>query len=228
MSLLSSNLSNRITYLKSFIKSPKIPGSHDADTCIRGKLGITMMKLKRSDHGDENINKLLKDLHSILKISYSIEIFLTEYDKYLLLLSNKQKRISKSQLYMFWNRLNDTPTLSDKNWNMWGSYQQFISGKCVIDAINSYYDYILHPVWGCLLNPTGGIPGEGNKQIVLNPWDNYITLHSCIHDAAGYLYNYHNIGPGYNYLGSWKTLFPTSSPYSGQFSGLLFWKSVLC
>ncbi|MCK6591584.1 MAG: hypothetical protein L6Q76_28860, partial [Polyangiaceae bacterium] len=44
-------------------------------------------------------------------------------------------------------------------------------------------------------------------------------------DAGGYLYNYHNQGPGYDYLGQEGR--DTSSPLSGQRSGISYWRDQL-
>src|SRR5205807_2681068 len=85
----------------------------------------------------------------------------------------------------------------------------------------------IDPVFGAILNPTGGLPGPGN--ISTNVGDT-IGYHGIAHDAAGYLYNYHNVGPGYDYLG--KGDFPasglgTESPISGQRAGIIYWATVL-
>ena len=53
-----------------------------------------------------------------------------------------------------------------------------------------------------------------------------MAYHSAVHDAFGYLITYHNIGPGYDYLGAWS-LFESHMPLSGQLSGLKFWNNIL-
>ena len=80
--------------------------------------------------------------------------------------------------------------------------------------------YNLHPIWGCLLNPTGGIVGPGNAHVIKDKFKTPIGIHACIHDAGGYLLTYHNLGPGYNYLENYVDL-PTTNPFSGQ--RILFW-----
>lgn len=52
-----------------------------------------------------------------------------------------------------------------------------------------------------------------------------IAYHSAVHDAFGYLKNYHNTGPGYNYL-STCSMFATENPAAGQISGINFWNKV--
>ena len=79
------------------------------------------------------------------------------------------------------------------------------------------------PVFGALLNPTGGLvgPGSNSYQPGIN---DAIGYHGVFHDAGGYLLNTQGgLGPGYDYLD--RDLLPTSSPISGQVGGILFWAS---
>ena len=72
-------------------------------------------------------------------------------------------------------------------------------------------------VFGSLISPTGGIVGPGNSGgfLATLPEDGAVAVHGAIHDAAGYLYNCHDIGPGYDYLGNEKGEDP-GNPFSGQ------------
>ena len=47
-----------------------------------------------------------------------------------------------------------------------------------------------------------------------------------MHDAAGYLYNFHDLGPGYNYLGEESHRDP-GNPLVGQQSGVRYWNEKL-
>ncbi|MBK7181414.1 MAG: hypothetical protein IPH82_30260 [Chloroflexi bacterium] len=81
------------------------------------------------------------------------------------------------------------------------------------------------PVFGALLNPTGGLvgPGDNAYQPGIN---DAIGYHGVFHDAGGYLLNIQGgIGPGYDYLG--RDLLPTTSPVSGQVGGISFWLRIL-
>lgn len=79
----------------------------------------------------------------------------------------------------------------------------------------------MDPVWGAMLNPTGGLVGSGNNAYQPSRND-AIGYHGIFHDAGGYLYNFQNhIGPGYDYLA--REPFPTSSPLSGQVGGISWW-----
>jgi len=78
----------------------------------------------------------------------------------------------------------------------------------------------LDAVWGCFLQPTGGIVGAGNQCLMESDTAQPIVIHAVIHDAFGYLYNYHGVGPGYNYLGTYFTVSPTSSPMACQYAGI--------
>ena len=65
------------------------------------------------------------------------------------------------------------------------------------------------------------IAGPGNEALVEWSVRRATIVHACVHDAYGYLYNYHDEkGPGYSYFGRFGSCFPTSSPLAGQVSGL--------
>ncbi|MEZ4713863.1 MAG: hypothetical protein R3A44_42155 [Caldilineaceae bacterium] len=96
-----------------------------------------------------------------------------------------------------------------------GSTASLRYGKVVGDVLG------VDPVFGSLLNPTGGLVGPGN--VGYNPGDDSaVGYHGIFHDAAGYLYNYHDTGPGYDYLGQ-EMGRDTSDPLTGQRSGIRWW-----
>lgn len=130
--------------------------------------------------------------------------FRAQYEKYLELRAQAE-------------RINGTPEAIDlaKHGDFLGSTASLRYGKVVGDAFG------IDPVFGSLLNPTGGMIGPGNSAI--NPADdNPVGMHGIVHDAAGYLYNYHNLGPGYDYLGQ-ETGRPTGDPLTGQRAGIDWW-----
>lgn len=98
-----------------------------------------------------------------------------------------------------------------------GSTTQLRYGKVVGDALG------IDPVFGALLNPSGGLVGPGNVAMDLG--DSALSYHGVVHDAAGYLYNYHNLGPGYDYLN--REGRDTSSPLTGQQAGIQYWTEHL-
>lgn len=99
--------------------------------------------------------------------------------------------------------------------NFMGSTTQLRYGRIVGDAFG------VDPVFGSMLNPTGGIVGPDNGMF--DGDSTAVGLHGIVHDAAGYLYNYHNrVGPGYDYLG--REGRDTGSPYSGQRAGIQYWR----
>lgn len=100
-----------------------------------------------------------------------------------------------------------------------GSTAQLRYGQVVGDAFG------IDPVFGAMLNPTGGMVGAGNWAV--NPGDDdALGYHGIVHDAAGYLYNYHDLGPGYNYLGQESHRDP-GNPLTGQQSGVRYWNEKL-
>lgn len=232
MSLLS-NLENRIIYMKSFLDFNHIIGSHNSQTELRQNLGYYMKQLKDSEHNDDKVYELLEKIYKEMKLDYDFEEFKEEYKIYLRLLADREDLIYKGKYwsycdYIFENRLEQPENLDKYKWNYWGSYKQFIFGKYVTDALNEYYGYKLHPIWGALLSPTGGIVGTSNKELYSGSWNDPICMHGCVHDASGYLYLYHNIGNiGYNYLETRWTLFPRISPLSCQYTGIKFWIKLL-
>jgi hypothetical protein len=114
--------------------------------------------------------------------------------------------------------LKEVSMLSEDNNEAWGSKKQYLSGY-VCKHIFKNYGINLPVFLFCLLNPTGGITGPQNIVFCNKSTDYPITVHSAIHDACGYCYNYHNMGPGYNYIGTCFALC-TSSPMSCQIMGI--------
>lgn len=98
-----------------------------------------------------------------------------------------------------------------------GSTSSLRFGKVVGDRLG------LAPVFGAMLSPTGGLVGSGNTAIDLH--EKPLAYHGIVHDAAGYLITYHNVGPGYDYLGREDR--STRSPYTGQASGIRYWNDKL-
>jgi WXG100 family type VII secretion target len=98
-----------------------------------------------------------------------------------------------------------------------GSDSQMRFGSVVGDAFG------IDPVFGSMLKPTGGLMGPGNFAIA--GADTAVGYHAVAHDAAGYLHNYHGIGPGYDYLGLEGG--DPSNPLTGQRTGIAFWRQAV-
>jgi hypothetical protein len=100
-----------------------------------------------------------------------------------------------------------------------GSLVQLRYGQVVGDALG------VDPVFGALLNPTGGIVGPGNTGLALHP-ERALSYHGVFHDAGGYLQNYHNKGPGYDYLEKeyWRD---AENSWVGQESGIAYWNDKM-
>lgn len=81
----------------------------------------------------------------------------------------------------------------------------------------------IDPVFGALLNPTGGLVGPASDSYRPGVND-AIGYHGVFHDAGGYLYNEHRkIGPGYDYMN--QSYLPTSCAGTGHVGGIKFWNS---
>jgi WXG100 family type VII secretion target len=98
-----------------------------------------------------------------------------------------------------------------------GSMTQMRYGSVVGDAFG------IDPVFGAMLNPTGGLIGPGNFAVAGG--DSAVGYHAVAHAAAGYLYNSHQVGPGYDYLGQEGG--DPSSPLTGNRSGIAFWRNAV-
>ena len=202
-----------------------LPQSHCLISNIRGDLGIFMESLKSSKHGSIQAQQSLRLIFSCLQLDINYDEFLHQYNNYLKILNIRDRQIASTQTSncICVQKKTPVPTLTSYNWNMWGSQHQIWSGKLIIDALNLHYNINLHPMWGAMLSPTSGLTGAGNNILYTPTITSVIGIHSIIHDASGYLKLYHNIGPGYNYLETYMTLFPTTSPMSCQISGIYFW-----
>lgn len=99
-----------------------------------------------------------------------------------------------------------------------GSITQMRYGKVVGDAFG------IDPTFGAMLNPTGGLVGYGRWAVPGG--DTAVGYHGIVHDAAGYLYNNHNAGPGYDYLRAGNRGQP-GSPFSGQAVGIRHWRGLV-
>ncbi len=108
------------------------------------------------------------------------------------------------------------PGLSSAHPSFMGSNTQMRYGSVVGDAFG------IDPVFGAMLNPTGGLVGPGNWAIAGD--ETPVGYHGVVHDAAGYLQTYHGVGPGYDYLG--VDPIPTSNPLSGQAAGVAYWTAT--
>jgi hypothetical protein len=98
-----------------------------------------------------------------------------------------------------------------------GSTAHLRYGSVVGDVIG------LDPVFAGMMNPTGGIVGPGEFGQAVDP-ETALSYHGIFHDAGGFLHNYLNLGPGYDYL-----TFDTkgSSPLEGQVEGVLYWQDKM-
>lgn len=119
-----------------------------------------------------------------------------------------------------------TNGLPDNSAHM-GSIEQLRFGKMVGDSLGG-----LDPVFGALLSPTGGIPGAGNDRVT-NAFGlgavgglDVVTNHGIAHDAAGYLLNYHQRGPGYIYVPGVSDALSKTDPLAGQTTGLSFYSNL--
>ncbi len=231
---ISINLNDRVEYLKK-LQFYQIKGTHNADIEFRSDLGILMEKLKSKDQGcaemDYNdVRLILKNILDIIKGEIVLEKFYNQYKNYRILIKNRNNEIQKynnkffRKIFCFLQK--EVPNLRYTNRSIWGSSRQLLFGKIVVDEINNEYKFNLHPIFGSLLSPTGGITGPGNLVFLKNIINFPIIMHTIVHNGAGYLYVCHKLGPGYNYLEE-KSCLPKSSSLNFIFGGIKFWNEIV-
>lgn len=188
-----------------------IKGEGDPD------LKVLMKEIEAGISGDRR-EEVMKELETIVGAPPSWQDLDADYGRFLVL--RKQRDVIGAD--------QPDPIESvdeEKHPDFTGSRGQLMFGKVLGDAFG------IHEVFASLLSPTGGLVGPGNWLIEghvdalhLDP-DNPVALHGTVHDAAGYLKNYHGEGPGYDYRGGDVVagLKGTEDPLGGQISGISYW-----
>jgi len=89
----------------------------------------------------------------------------------------------------------------------------------------------IDPVFGALLNPTGGIVGPANFELYSGKTENALAYHGIFHDAAGYL-DQHGAGTKYTYrdgyipgIGGIYDFPIYDGPGDGQIAGIEWWQT---
>jgi WXG100 family type VII secretion target len=95
-----------------------------------------------------------------------------------------------------------------------GSMSQMRYGKVVGDALG------VDPVFGAMLNPSGGLIGPGKYAIAGG--NTPVGYHAVAQSAAGYLHQSHGIGPGLNYTGQGQS----SAPAASHLAGIGYWRGA--
>ncbi len=139
--------------------------------------------------------------------------------KFDLLYRERRARISMDRSWLF--PLGSVPMLSLDNLEHWASDNQIAAGKVLKNILSDNGVHVPDFIAICL-NPTAGIAGPGNLRIFDPRPGTVMAVHSAIHDSYGYAKLYHGMGVGYNYMQSWLDIFPTTSPRSGQISGIWY------
>jgi hypothetical protein len=221
------------TRVRNFLDPPDVrqgPPSKYGDA--KGLFSVNSMKevigLQVKGAGDPKLNQLMHELGNDPKEPRLTEVlneiadirgvprgeFREQYDKFIAI-RNESHQIGRA------NGEDPPGKLSEFHEDFMGSTPQLRYGSVVGQAFG------IDPVFGALLNPTGGLVGPGNVAVRLDD-DDPIGYHGIVHDAAGYLFNYHNIGPGYDYLKMERRVgVDTGNPLAGQVSGIAFWRNLV-
>ena len=198
-------------YMDGLVKMPAIKGTGDEG------LKDVMRKLAKGVTPGER-PKLIAELAKIRGVDAGK--LDAEYDRFMVL--RAQQDAVQKQKKSEGNDPKPVPDLAEDIHNDFlGSKPQLLFGKVVGDAFG------VDPVFGAMLSPTGGMVGPGNKALKMDD-DDPTTYHGIVHDAAGYMYNYHKQGPGYDYLGKEAEKgHPTNDPLTGQEAGMRYWHEKL-
>jgi WXG100 family type VII secretion target len=106
--------------------------------------------------------------------------------------------------------------------SFWGTTDQLRFGQIVGNTFG------IDPVFGSMLNPTGGLVGPGDSILHAGlGGQQAVVIHGAVHDAGGFLYNYYGVGPGYHYVPGKLQVLDTSNPLAGQVDGIRFWRDEL-
>merc|ERR1712227_78677 len=159
-----------------------------------------------------------KKINEMLGNQYNEERLRDMVSTYNELKSERKNIVRTSSTTSFICPLTPVPNLSSDNDEVWGSKRQYLYGYVCSEILKSKKNVDIAPFLCTALNPTGGICGPGNQSLYKGSVTDPLIVHSCIHDASGYCYNYHKTGLGYNYLNTFFAL-PTSMPMSCQFMG---------
>jgi len=138
----------------------------------------------------------------------------------------RMRQLQESVQYSITNPENRVQRLdTDRHQNFMASTDQLRYGYMVGQVLE------IDPVFGALLNPTGGIVGPGNSNVPLISARytqqhfeglDVVNPHGIAHDASGYLAVYHGVGSGYTYVPGARGDTPNLNPLSGQVSGVNF------
>jgi len=227
-------------YLKTMTKSTfrgDVDGKNDTidsrEKQRRIDLGIVMKKLYLlieagkafSQDTDATISELARLRSAGNNVSLDEESYKEKLDKdykrFLDLREDSMLKVEESKL----SSSPLKPVAPLQHDDFWGTRQQLRSGKVVGDMLGG-----IDPVFGSMLNPTGGRIGKGDSKTLHNMLykkDDPLAYHAAVHDAFGYLIQHHGKGPGYNYLNTKWTFFRKESPMSCQAAGVKFWKKAL-
>jgi WXG100 family type VII secretion target len=131
------------------------------------------------------------------------------------------RAIFRDQYKVFQNLWDNAATKGDIDLNQHGDFMGSTVSLRYGSVVGDVFG--IDPVFGAVLNPTGGLVGPASTSYQPHPND-AIGYHGVFHDAGGYLYNEQGqIGPGYNYLD--REPFPTDFPGTGQVGGISWWAS---
>jgi hypothetical protein len=157
----------------------------------------------RDNPNSPAVQQALRDIADIRGVP--VEKIQADFDKYQQLLAQQRANGPEAE------------GLNARNASFMGNTGQLRYGDVVGQAFG------VDPVFGALLNPTGGLVGPGNTALDLG--NTAVAYHGAVHDAGGYMLNSHGVGPGYNYLN--REARDPSNPLTGQQSGIQYWRGVV-
>lgn len=165
----------------------------------------------RENQSPERVEQALKVIAEKSGGRMTLEEARRQYDLFL------KKKADADNVAASSDKIKHIEELSPGHRDYMGSRDHLRFGQIVGDALG------LDPIFGALLNPTGGMVDPNNLALPLD--ESALAYHAAFHDAGGFLYTYFQKGPGYDYLRQ-ETHRPPDNPFTGQESGLRYWNTM--
>jgi hypothetical protein len=212
-----NNKKEQFTYFAKLLYLVDMYGTHKYLEESQNELSKQMIRLHKMNIYTDILvrDKCLDRIRILRKSKDSLDDWQQYFSKYMILRNSANTYV---------NNYNEKQNLCKRNIKYipelaydslyWGCDIQLKAGAVITSTLNNRFE--MDPVFGALLYPACGYTCDGSV-------DDAMVLHRICHSAGGYLYNYHGVGPGYNYLKTIWTCFSTNKQLSGNITGLTFW-----
>jgi len=220
-----------VVFVQFYGQTNDLKGSTDNITGKpKSELGHLLSELDKEVRKASRIEELeiTKSMKNILRKMAEIRVCMADCET---VEDCHQKLLNDAERFqaIYRKRGHESEVLEENHSFYWGTRQQLLFGKVICDwlATQDSEKASMDPIFGTLLNPTGGRVGPGDTGFFHDSlFDDMgpFAYHSAVHDGFGYLITNHKTGPGYAYLN--KGLFGDWSPFGGQLYGIKYWEKI--